>query len=74
MADVVVNGGENGIVGPLQPTPEAPVSDYRGSSVSVLSSSSASKLTKSATMFSSANGRRQSKGYRDGVGTKLSII
>ncbi|XP_013083230.2 SLIT-ROBO Rho GTPase-activating protein 1-like isoform X3 [Biomphalaria glabrata] len=75
MADVVVNGGEHGIVGPLQPAaPEAPVSDYRGSSVSVLSSSSASKLTKSAIMFSSTNGRRQSKGYRDGVGTKLSII
>ncbi|KAH9512475.1 SLIT-ROBO Rho GTPase-activating protein 3 [Bulinus truncatus] len=72
----VVNGGvENGVVvGPMLPIiSDPPVSDYRGSSVSVLSSSSGSKLMKSAAMFST-NGRRQSKGYRDGVGTKLSII
>ncbi|XP_059167757.1 SLIT-ROBO Rho GTPase-activating protein 1-like isoform X4 [Physella acuta] len=59
--DAVTNG-ENGLVSPPQPyLSDAPLDPRAG------------KLVKSTTMFS-ANGRRHSKGYRDGVGTKLSIL
>lgn len=63
--------GDNSLISMPQPLQDG-LHDHRGSSISVVSLPTG-KVIRPPTMFS-PNGRRHSKGYRDGVGTKLSII